>query len=531
MAGVDEGRAAPLVGSHLEPPSGCLEVGSNVGSSAVVESLEFAAKRPSKTNFVKVAFCVVALVAFLTIYWVPVALDDAEQKCLAVLAFVCILWASEAIPLWVTSLCIPMLIVTCNIILTPKGDKLSAPDSAVRELAKIADPNVILLMGGFTIAAALHKFGIDVRIASRIQGAVGGGAPKLFILANMMVGFVLSMFCNNVAAPVVTFFLVSPVLHRVEDRQYCKCMVMAIAFACNIGGMPTPIASPQNAQALKEINDVLHDDVTFLSWMAFALPVCLVLLPICWAWLIFWWRPTLRAIPPPPSSLAFERQVTPGSAFVDAPWEWRHTYVMAVSGGTILLWCIFDVVKAFFGNMGVVGLIPVIMLYGPGILEKEDFKRMDWGILMLLGGGAALGDAVQSSGLLGTLGDSLLHFFQEAEFSVYAQFMFFNVVIIFVSNFISHTVAAITMLGVLGKVGHSVQKGRAFVLGGVICDSGACGLPVSSFPNVLAYGVKDANGEAYLKVTDYFVPAIVLEIVCLILMATVGWAMADLVRH
>lgn len=398
---------------------------------------------------------------------------------------------------------------------------MSSKDSATRELAKIADPNVILLMGGFTIAAALHKYGIDIRLATKIQRLAGTSHPRLFILLNMTVGFVLSMFCNNVAAPVVTLFLITPLLHQVEDRQYCKCMVMAVAFACNIGGMPTPIASPQNAEALKVINDVLKDDVSFMAWLEYALPCCLLLLPICWAWLILWWRPSLQSIPPMTNDI----EMAGG-----AVWGWRHGYVILVTLVTVGLWCSFDAVKPLFGSMGIIGLIPIIALYGPGILDASDFKSMDWGILMLLGGGAALGDAVQTSGLLESVGHWLLKAFQRAEFSVYTQYMFFNVVIISVANFISHTVAAITMLGVVGQVGHAVEKGRTFVLGGVICDSGACGLPVSSFPNVLAYGMKDSNGEQYLGATDFMVPAVVVELATLLIMSSLGWLMGDLVE-
>lgn len=483
--------------------------------------------RPARSVIVKLVFCFVALLAFGTVYMIPMGMQRDEQKCLGVLVFVSILWASEAIPLWVTSLCIPLLVVLCNIILRNDGQALPSDKAATRELAKIADPNVILLMGGFTIAAALHKYGLDVRLAARMQRLVGNSAPRLLILVNMVVGFTLSMFCNNVAAPVVVFFLVTPVLHRIDDRNYCCCMVMAVAFACNIGGMPTPIASPQNAAALKVINDTLHDDISFLSWMYFALPICVILLPTTWIWLIVWWRPTIQEIPPAFEVSAHATTNSPGTE----KFGWRHYYVLAVSLFTVTLWCLFDLVKDFFGSMGIIGLIPVIALYAPGVLEAQDFKQMDWGILMLLGGGAALGDAVTSSGLLDDIGSRMLSSFERAGFSVYAQYMFFNTAIVLIANFLSHTVAAITMLGVLGQVGHAVHKGKAFVLGGVIADSGACGLPVSSFPNVLAYGVKDANGVGYLKATDYMIPALVMELVMLCIMASLGWAMADLVEN
>lgn len=87
----------------------------------------------------------------------------------------------------------------------------------------------------------------------------------------MLVGFVISMFCNNVAAPVLCFFLVTPILDRITDRNYCACAVMSIAFACNVGGMPTPIASPQNAAALGAIV-ANNADVAFSSGRGWRYP-------------------------------------------------------------------------------------------------------------------------------------------------------------------------------------------------------------------------------------------------------------------
>jgi di/tricarboxylate transporter len=212
---------------------------------------------------------------------------EDQQKCLALLVLVCILWATDAIPLWVTSLLIPLIVVLDNIILGAETDSghfvpVPAQKTATAQLANLANPNVILLMGGFSMAAALHKFDLDSRLAMAILSRSGDN-PRVFILINMVVGFVISMFCNNVAAPVLCFFLVSPVLQRVskEDRSYCQCMIMSIAFACNIGGMPTPIASPQNTAALLAINQqVLLRRPCFafaigtLFWVGRPCPVC-----------------------------------------------------------------------------------------------------------------------------------------------------------------------------------------------------------------------------------------------------------------
>lgn len=498
---------------------------------------------PPRTVVFKLASGSLALVLFVVVLAAPMPLPRAQQNCLAVLLFVCELWVTETMPLWATALCVPLLVVICDASRAKDGSRNSASEAAAAQLATLSDTNVILLMGGFTLASALHKYEIDVRAARRIQGLVGGRAPSLFILANMVVGFLLSMFCNNVAAPVVAFFLVTPVLHRVDDldRDYCRCLVMGIAFACNIGGMPTPIASPQNAQALKVIGDVLDGDVSFLTWMRFALPVCLILLPACWVWLLIWWRPTLLMLPP--TYEAVPMSDLDGEAYAGAcacasaaappaalrPWSSRHSVVLAVFVATVALFCCFDLVADIFGSLGIVGLVPVVCLYGLGVLETQDFKSMDWSILMLLGGGASLGSAVQSSGLLTSFGHCLLAGLQTAGISAFSQFVAFNLAIILIANFISHTVAAIALLGVMGEVGRATGRGRAFVLAGVLCDSGACGLPVSSFPNTLAYGVIDSSGRRYLSASDFAVPAAVLELMCLVVVATFGWALADVV--
>lgn len=490
--------------------------------------------RPDRKLNTKVVFFVLAVFVFVVVLLLPLFDDTdkgkSEKRCLAVLLFACILWASEALPLWVTSLSIILLSEILNI----QFDAKSA-DSGKSLLAMIADPNVILLMGGFTIAAALHKYGIDVKVASGVQSIVGPNYPRLFILVNMCVGFLISMFCNNVAAPVVTFFVVTPILHKIQDRKYCCCMIMSIAFACNIGGMPTPIASPQNAQASQVITDVLGEKpVSMVAWICFSMPICAVLIPVTWLLNLLYWKPTLQTIPiegPPeePNDTTMRSNITNlSTALQRGPWGWKHYYTLVITLATVLLWCLFsiDFIEDIFGQMGMVGLIPVIFLYGAGVLQAEDFKRMDWGILMLLGGGSALGSAVKTSGLLDDIADRLQNQFDHWNLNAYTQFMFFNVAVIFIANFISHTVAAITMLGVVGKVGKSINMGTAFVLGGVTVDSGACALPVSSFPNVIAYGIKDADGVGYLKASDYLLISFAVEFCVLITMASLGWVMA-----
>ena len=131
-------------------------------------------------------------------------------------------------------------------------------------------------------------------------------------------------------------------------------------------------------------------DVPFFTWVYFTMPFCLVMLFGTWLCLLVFWKPTLKGLPKI-------------EAVDYGPMTWSHYYTAFVTLATVTLWCTFQFTQSFFGSLGLIGLVPVISLYAPGILGTEDFKRLDWNILMLLGGGASLGDAVKSSGLLQTL--------------------------------------------------------------------------------------------------------------------------------
>eukprot|EP00301_Raphidiophrys_heterophryoidea_P000888 c10443_g1_i3.p1 GENE.c10443_g1_i3~~c10443_g1_i3.p1 ORF type:complete len:367 (+),score=69.79 c10443_g1_i3:868-1968(+) len=309
-----------------------------------------------------------------------------------------------------------------------------------------------------------------------------------------------------------------------EHRSFCQCVVMSIAFACNLGGIPTPIASPQNAAALDAINGECMD-VSFIEWMGYSLPITVPALLITWVWLQWFWKPTLKKMPL--ISLIHTKKLP--------PCDWRHWFVGGVSVLTVMLWCTFELTKSFFGSLGLIALVPLVLLYGSQVLATEELKHLDWNILMLLGGGSSLGDAVKSSELLDAIADQISSIFGDTSHNSnmqFVQFMFFNIIVLAVANFISHTVAAITMMPVIARVGSGISRDRTvtYVLGSVVMDSGACALPVSSFPNVLAYALRDPDGDQYLTTRDFLKAAVVVEVVMIVLMATIGWQMNSVIK-
>lgn len=158
------------------------------------------------------------------------------------------------------------------------------------------DPNpahvqtIMLLLGGFAIAAALSKHFIAKQLAVSILSRVGR-KPHHVILANMLVATFASMWISNVAAPVLCFSLVQPILRTLPtSHPFCKSLVMGIALASNLGGMTSPISSPQNIFAIERMS-MGGTPPSWLTWFAVALPVAFLGNIVCWALILMVYRP------------------------------------------------------------------------------------------------------------------------------------------------------------------------------------------------------------------------------------------------
>ncbi len=193
-----------------------------------------------------------------------------EQNCLAMLVFCTILWATEVIPLFVTSLMVPLLVVTLRVARTDdvKDRRMTAPETTKWIFSQMFAPNMCLLLGGFTLAAALSKYGIDKILATKIL-RLAGTRPSVVLLAHMGVACFASMWISNVAAPVLMYSLIQPILRTLPSKSpYASSLIMGIALASNIGGQTSPIASPQNLIALQ----YMKQPVGWLQWFAVTIP-------------------------------------------------------------------------------------------------------------------------------------------------------------------------------------------------------------------------------------------------------------------
>ncbi|KAH6568582.1 hypothetical protein BASA62_005379 [Batrachochytrium salamandrivorans] len=399
-------------------------------------------------NFFVILFATMALVLISQSHVLP---TPEQTGCLAILVFASIMWAFEALPLFVTSIIVPFLVVVLRV-QRKNGERLDAKDGAKQIFSDMFGPVVMLLLGGFSLAGALSKHNIAKEAAALVLGRAGS-RPQNVLLANMFVSTFASMWISNVAAPVLCFSLVSPILRNLPHKsRYARCLVMGIAMAANVGGMASPISSPQNIIAMASMNP----PPSWLQWFMIALPICLVIDGCIWAFLLMVYKPDEVAAPP-----------------------------------------------ELYGDMGVIAIIPIVAFYGIGILTKDDWNSMLWSVVMLAMGGIALGKAVASSGLLALITDKLSPFLQELPL-LYCIALLTGVVVI-VTSFISHTVGALIILPVVAQIGASLPdpRPRTLVMAAALLCSGGMALPVSSFPNMNAISLEDPTGMPWLDVSDF----------------------------
>jgi phosphate transporter len=258
-----------------------------------------------------------------------------------------------------------------------------------------------------------------------------------------------------------------------SDSNMSKALILGIALASNIGGMLSPIASPQNLIAI----ETMINEPSWIQWLFIALPVGIISILLIWVLLLVTFKPS-RGTTIVPIRPVRDR-------FTGVQW-----FITIVTMSTIILWCIAqqEQVKAVLGDMGVVAIIPMVLFFGTGVLTKEDFNNFLWTIIILAAGGLSLGKAVNSSGLLETIADRIRA--DIVNLSFYSVLVIFAALILVVATFISHTVAAIIILPVMLEIGRDLgeqPRPDLLVMVGALMCSAAMGLPTSGFPNMSKY--------------------------------------------
>ncbi|KAH0189542.1 SPX domain-containing protein, partial [Aureobasidium melanogenum] len=457
-------------------------------------------------------YTLVAVIAvFFVLLFAPIMESPVEQNCLALVVLVSLLWATEAIPLFVTSLLVPFLVVVLRVVRSEAEPhhRLGSKAAATFIFSAMWSPVIMLLLGGFTIAAALSKHNIAKMMATFVLSKAGT-KPRNVLITSMFVAMFASMWISNVAAPVLCFSIIQPILRNLPaDSDMSKALLLGIALSSNMGGAASPIASPQNLIALQNMTPAPGWGV----WFFVALPVCIISILMIWVLLLVTFRPgrNTTIVPIRPMKDKF------------TPTQWFISFVTVV---TIILWCFSHQLEFIFGDMGVVAILPMVVFFGLGILNKEDFNNFLWTIIILAAGGLALGKAVNSSGLLRTIAVSITT--RVEGLGLYSVLVVFAALIGVVATFISHTVAALIVLPLVQQVGEGMSDPHPnlLVMGSVLMASAAMGLPTSGFPNMTAIMMEEPNtGRRYLQVKHFITRGVPASILAYAVIISVGYGL------
>lgn len=464
----------------------------------------------TSSNFIKII--VISTLTIILINKSP--FQDIQQKnCFAVLICCSLLWATEAIPLFTTSLLLPFLLVVLKVLKSPEGEILDAVEASKFICSAMWSPIILLLLGGFTLAAALSKYNLD-KIACTFLLSKVRQSPSSILFAILLVSTLVSAFVSNVAAPVLMYSVVQPILNTLNDttvngktvkNQFAQALVLGIALASSVAGMASPIASPQNVVALQ----FMDPQPNWIQWFAVSIPVCLCCLVIIFVVLLF-------AFPFQNTTIVPINQTHDGL-------KGKQIFVLAIASFTIVLWCLTSFLQNVFGDMGQIALLSMVLFYGTGVLSQEDFNNYPWTIVILAMGGMALGKAVTVSGLLATIAHGIQVKLMDKE--LLTILIVFGFIVLVMATFVSHTVASLIIVPLIAEIGKSLPDPHPNLL--VMCTALMCscamGLPTSGFPNVTAIGLTNNVGVKYLDVSTFIKIGVPTSIGCGMVIVTVGY--------
>ncbi|KAG0164079.1 low-affinity phosphate transporter [Apophysomyces sp. BC1034] len=454
-----------------------------------------------------IGFFVLSVIVFAVLLNVNSFGELHENRCFALLVLVSLLWASEAIPLYATSLLVPFLIVLLDVLRYPGGQQMDPVSAAKVVFESMFSGTIMMLLGGFALATALSKYGIAKAFASYVLSRAGS-RPRWTLLSIMFISSFLSMWISNVATPVLCFSLIDPILRTLpHNSRVAPCLILGIALASCIGGMTSPISSPQNIITLYNMDPKPGWGV----WFAAALPVAIFSDFAAWIILLLVYKPDRDRL-----------QLQKISTNYGNP-SATQVCVTLTTLATIALWCAEGAMQNTVGDMGIVAIIPLFVFFGLGILDKNDIHSFLWTVVLLAQGGLALGNAVNSSGLLQDIAIRISHIMVDLDpMTVLA---IFTLLILVMSTFVSHTVAALIIIPVVKEVGQNLPDPHPnlLVMGAGLACSVGMGLPVSGYPNMSAIMLERPDGKRYLTIKDFFFTGIPTSIICAGLIVTLGY--------
>lgn len=437
---------------------------------------EVSASKKASLSLTKRVGLVLGVLAFLFPIVIDIpGLDEPGERMLAIFLLAIIFWITEVIPLVATA----VLVIFLEVLLISSGAIVAAggniePLPAADYFAALANPVIILFLGGFMIAEGAEKYRLDRNIAAVLLKPFAGSI-RITVLGLMIITALLSMFMSNTATTATMFAVIMPIIMSLDDTKSRAGLALSIPLAANVGGVGTPVGTPPNAIALGALESAgIH--VSFIDWMMMAVPLVLVVLIASWFLLCALFLPT------------------EGKMEVDLGKDWDRSrnakLFYIVTGTTIALW-MSEPLHGVSSN--IVGFFPVVALLCMRVMDGSDLKRLDWPVLWLVSGGIALGTGVGATGL----DEWLVQSIPWGSFSPVILLFVFGMIGLGLANVISHSAAANLLVPLAVSLAVSLDSINVIVVAAVVAIATSFGmsLPISTPPNAIAY----STGEVAVK--------------------------------
>jgi sodium-dependent dicarboxylate transporter 2/3/5 len=401
--------------------------------------------------------------------------NDSQGYVLFLLFFSIGLWFTEAIPAFSVGLFI--LAFLAFSLGNPRFN--SEPQNIAKYVNTFSSSVIWLMLGGFLLASALTKTGLDAELFKATL-RISGVTPRRILIGLMFMTMFASMLMSNTAITAMVVAAVSPLLKNLGNKStITKALLIGIPVAATTGGLSTIIGTPANAIAAGALENA-GIEINFLEWMFYGVPLALFLTAISCLVLV---KLFLKENQP----LSFEFLKPNTDVIASREFKIKRRIVLVIVIVTVLLWITTSLHHL---SVSAVAAIPIVFLTMIGVIDARDFRALSWDTLMLIAGGLSLGLALQETGLLTHYAEKIvrmkIHTVVFICVLAYATMIFANVM--------SHTATSTVMIPLGMAILPQFKTEVALIIG--LASSTALFLPVSTPANAVAYstgliGLKD----------------------------------------
>lgn len=461
------------------------------GETAADRAASSSARRPATVIGIALALAVGVLTVFLP---VPEGLTPQGRNLAGVFVVALILWVTEALPIAVTSLLVIVLLVVFQV---------TTPGAAI--VASMT-PVFFFVLAMFCIAQVVVDSGLARRFALTLLTRAGSDSRRV-VLAFMVGAAIMSTVVSDVPVAAVWMSMALPLLARMGatpgNSPFAKALMIGIPFAAFIGGVGTPAGSSINILGLFQIQQFGKVEVAFLQWMAIGIPMVIILTPIAWWVLVWWFKPEVPSVGDPEELRREQRAL--------GPWAANEKKVAGLLGLMIVLWIASSWFR--FIDTTIVALGGAILMFAPGLnlLTWQHAQRsIGWDVLLLVGGVTSLGSAAGATGLAKYLVAALPDMTMWSVAAVIALISAVTV-LIHLPLPVNPAIVGVLIPPIALLALSTGQNPALYTLPVVFMTSCALLLPLDSV-TVITYS------KGYYRMTDMVVPGAIISVVWVIVM-------------